>query len=162
MSRFNRINIDGESLFKTETRKVADEAGILPGTFVTISADGFTAATAGTVGRVYVLDPAVSEGLRADDIVPAGHSTSANYLEEGRELAVLVAAGAYTKDASIAVGDSGVGVLAEANVVAYSQETVTLSEAALLRVRVRSGVQTYVAPEEPVDPEDPETPPEGT
>ncbi|EHF0044282.1 hypothetical protein IFY18_002681 [Salmonella enterica] len=38
MSRYRRVNIDGKSLYKTETRITAAE--LLPGTAVTINGDG--------------------------------------------------------------------------------------------------------------------------
>lgn len=109
MARYRRVNIDGQSLNKTETRKVA--AASLPGTFVTINGDDEFAVAAATVGRLYVLDPAFSEGLGITDSIPAGHSTSGNYVEEGRELAILCPAGTYAKDTPIKLGANGRGRL---------------------------------------------------
>ncbi len=109
MARYRRVNIDGQSLYKTETRKVA--AASLPGTFVTINGDDEFAVAAATVGRLYVLDPAFSEGLGITDSIPAGHSTSGNYVEEGRELAILCPAGTYAKDTPIKLGANGQGRL---------------------------------------------------
>lgn len=140
MARYRRINIDGQSLYKTETRKVAAES--LPGTFVTINGDNEFAVAAATVGRLYVLDPAFSEGLGITDSIPAGHSTSGNYVEEGRELAILCPAGAYAKDTPIKLGANGQGAIASSDtdtVLGYSQDAVTLTGADFIRVRFRVG-----------------------
>ncbi|EPJ7072457.1 hypothetical protein I9725_002636 [Citrobacter freundii] len=54
MPRYRRVNIDGQSLYKTETRTTA--AALLPGTAATInSSDKFAQATALT-GRLYIID----------------------------------------------------------------------------------------------------------
>ncbi|WP_193160738.1 gp53 minor capsid family protein [Citrobacter youngae] len=140
MARYRRINIDGQSLYKTETRKVATES--LPGTFVTINGDNEFAVAAATVGRLYVLDPAFSEGLGITDSIPAGHSTSGNYVEEGRELAILCPAGTYAKDTPIKLGANGQGAIASSDtdtVLGYSQDAVTLTGADFIRVRFRVG-----------------------
>lgn len=140
MARYRRINIDGQSLYKTETRKVAAES--LPGTFVTINGNNEFAAAAAMVGRLYVLDPAFSEGLGITDSIPAGHSTSGNYVEEGRELAILCPAGAYAKDTPIKLGANGQGAIASSDtdtVLGYSQDAVTLTGADFIRVRFRVG-----------------------
>lgn len=47
MARYRRVNIDGQSLYKTETRKVA--VASLPGTLVTINGDDEFAVAAATV-----------------------------------------------------------------------------------------------------------------
>ncbi|EBP3772365.1 hypothetical protein LOH80_003392 [Salmonella enterica] len=140
MARYRRINIDGQSLYKTETRKVAAES--LPGTFVTINGDNEFAVAAATVGRLYVLDPAFSEGLGITDSIPAGHSASGNYVEEGRELAILCPAGTYAKDTPIKLGANGQGAIASSDtdtVLGYSQDAVTLTGADFIRVRFRVG-----------------------
>ena len=140
MPRYRRVNIDGQSLYKTETRKVATES--LPGTFVTINGDNEFAVAAATVGRLYVLDPAFSEGLGITDSIPAGHSTSGNYVEEGRELAILCPAGTYAKDTPIKLGANGQGAIASSDtdtVLGYSQDAVTLTGADFIRVRFRVG-----------------------
>ncbi|EPC2361916.1 hypothetical protein [Citrobacter freundii] len=140
MARYRRINIDGQSLYKTETRKVAAES--LPGTFVTINGDNEFAVATATVGRLYVLDPAFSEGLGITDSIPAGHSTSGNYVEEGRELAILCPAGTYAKDTPIKLGANGQGAIASSDtdtVLGYSQDAVTLTGADFIRVRFRVG-----------------------
>lgn len=146
MARYRRVNIDGQSLYKTETRKVA--AASLPGTFVTINGDNEFAVAATTVGRLYVLDPAFSEGLGITDSIPAGHSTSGNYVEEGRELAILCPADTYAKDAPIKLGANGQGAIADSDtdtVLGYSQDDATIAAGATDFIRVRFRVGT-VAP----------------
>ncbi|HCD6740825.1 TPA: hypothetical protein NDV29_004828 [Klebsiella pneumoniae] len=60
MARYRRVNIDGLSLYKTETRTTA--ADLLPGTAATInSSDEFAQATALT-GRLYIIDIWIGKG----------------------------------------------------------------------------------------------------
>ena len=146
MARFRRINIDGCSLFKTETRILA--AAAFPGTAVAINPanDQFVAAngTTGARGQLYVLDAAYHQGLFASDQVPANVSAVGNYLEPGREFAVRMPAGEYTKDEPVVINASGQFVSLPAgagsyNVVGYVQENdpVTLSAPDLIRIRVQ-------------------------
>ncbi|WP_058912865.1 hypothetical protein [Entomohabitans teleogrylli] len=141
MARYRRVNIDGKSLYKTETRKAATD--LLPGTFAVINGDEFTQASA-LVGRLYVLDPAFSEGLSITDTIPSGHSTSGNYVEEGRELAVLCPAGTYAKDTPIKIGSNGRGAIASSDtdsVIGYSQDDAVIAagQTDFIRVRFRVG-----------------------
>lgn len=142
MSRYRRVNIDGKSLYKTETRTMA--AALLPGTAVVINgSDKFAAATALT-GRMYVLDVAYSQGLGIRDAVPANDSGVGNYIEEGRELAVLVPAGTYVKDSPIKLGTAGQFALATADtdsVIGYSQDDAVIAsgQTDFIRVRFRVG-----------------------
>lgn len=141
MSRYRRVNIDGQSLYKTETRKVA--ANTLPGTFAFINGDDeFAVAPAGTVGRLYVIDCAYHEGLGIRDTIPEGHSAIGNYVEEARELAILMPAGVYTKDQPISVGASGRGVAGDTDVIGWSQDDATLAEEDFIRVRMRTTLNT--------------------
>lgn len=144
MPRYHRVNIDGQSLFKTETRKLA--AATYPGTFATINGDDLFAQAASVVGRLYIIDSAYHEGLGITDQIPAGHSAIGNYLEEGREFAVRVAAGTYTKDQPITVvGGQAVAVPAEAGtyqVIGYSQDDVTTTEVNFIRIRARASSVT--------------------
>lgn len=152
MSRYRRVNIDGKSLFKTETRPMA--AALLPGTFVTINgADKFAQVAALPVsGRVYVLDPAYSQGLEIRDAVPVDDSGVGNYVEEGREFAVLMGPGTYTKDQPItilATGRAGavpVGAGTYA-IVGFSQDDATIAsgETDFIRIRIRAGSVTVGA-----------------
>lgn len=141
MSRYRRVNIDGQSLYKTETRLTA--ADLKPGTFATINgADKFAQATT-VVGRMYVIDAAHHEGLGIADTVPSDHSAIGNYVEEGRELAILCAPGTYKKDTPITVNGSGqgaVGVDGTDAIVGFSQDefTVAASTTEFIRVRMRA------------------------
>lgn len=137
MSRYRRVNIDGKSLYKTETRIAA--AALLPGTFATINNDNeFAVATAGTVGRIYVIDCAYHEGLGIRDVVPAGHSAIGNYVEESRELALLVSAGTYKKDQPITIGASGQAAAGDENIIGFCQDDAVLAGADFIRVRMRT------------------------
>lgn len=138
MSRYRRVNIDGKSI--TETRVAA--AALLPGTFAVIDAGDKFAQAAAAVGRVYVVNCAYHQGLSIRDAVPAGDSAVGDYVEEGRELAVLCPAGAYKKDSPIKIGANGQGALATDDtdtVIGYSQDEVTLTAADFIRVRMRVG-----------------------
>lgn len=121
MSRYRRVNIDGESLYKTETRLTSAE--LLPGTAVTINSDGKFAQATALTGRMYIIDCAYHQGLGIRDAVPAGDSAVGNYVEEGRELALLCVPGAYKKDSPIKLGEAGQFTLATGDtdsVIGYS------------------------------------------
>lgn len=141
MPRYRRVNIDGKSLFKTETRLTA--AALLPGTFAVINGDDEFAQATEVVGRMYVIDCAYHEGLTITEAVPAGHSAVGNYVEEGRELAILMPAGTYTKDQPITLGANGQGAAATegADVLGYSQDDATIAsgQTDFIRVRIRAG-----------------------
>lgn len=146
MSRYRRVNIDGKSLFKTETRTVA--AATLPGTFAVINAADKFATTTDVVGRMYVIDCAYHQGLGIRDEVPADNSAVGNYVEEGRELAVLVPAGTYTKDQPITLGANGMGAAASADtdtVIGYSQDDAVIASDDTDFIRVRFRVGTVAA-----------------
>jgi hypothetical protein len=141
MPRYHRVNIDGQSLFKTETRKVA--TGLQPGTFVVINGDDEFEQADAVVGRLYVLDSAYHEGLGIADAVPAGHSGVGNYLEEGREFAVRMAAGTYAKDDAVTVSAAGLAIPVPAaagsyKVIGYIQDDVTTTAVDFIRIRVRA------------------------
>lgn len=145
MSRYRRVNIDGKSI--TETRAAA--AVLLPGTFVTIDVNEKFAQAAAAVGRMYVVNPAYHQGLGIRDAVPADDSAVGEYVEEGRELAILCPAGTYKKDTPIKLGANGQGAIATADtdrVIGYSQDEATLTEADFIRVRMRVGTVAAVGP----------------
>ena len=101
---------------------------------------GKFAAATDTEGRIYIVNPAYHEGLGIEDAIPVGHSVVADYAEEGREFAILLPTGTYTKDAGITIGADGFKVAATGEsadpVFAFCQETVTLEAADFVRVRV--------------------------
>lgn len=142
MARYRRVNIDGQSLYKTETRVAV--AALLPGTAAVINtSDQFAQATAAR-GRLYIIDVAYHQGLKITEAVPAGDSAVGNYVEEGRELALLCVAGAYKKDSPIKLGSDGQFTLATADtdtVIGYSQDeaTIAASTTDFIRVRMRVG-----------------------
>lgn len=145
-SRYRRVNIDGQSLYKTETRTTA--AALLPGTAAIINGeDEFAQATALT-GRLYIIDCAYHQGLGIRDVVPEGDSAVGNYVEEGRELALLCVPGAYKKDSPIKLGAAGQFTLATDDtdaVVGYSQDEATIAAGATDFIRVRMRVGTAAA-----------------
>ncbi len=146
MSRYRRVNMDGQSLYKTETRVAA--ANILPGTFAVIDGDNEFAQAAETVGRLYVIECAYHQGLGIRDAVPAGDSAVGNYVEEGRELAILCPAGTYAKDTPIKLGASGRGAIATDDtdtVLGYSQDDAVIASGQTDFIRIRLRVGTVAA-----------------
>lgn len=147
MARYRRINIDGCSLFKTETRILG--AAAYPGTAVVIDPadDDKFAVGNGTVGapRLYVLDAAQTQGLGAMEQIPANVSAIGNYLEEGREFAVRMAAGTYKKDLPVYVNATGQFTLVPTAAGTYravgtvqEEDEVTTTAVDLIRIRVQA------------------------
>lgn len=122
MFRFRRVNIDGKSI--TETRLAGAE--LKPGELVKLEGGKFVKATTAE-GRLYIVNPAFHEGKTIADVIAMGETVVADYVEPGREFAMRVAEGAYTKDKAIQIGDV---------TVAYCQEDVTLEAEDFIRVRV--------------------------
>lgn len=145
MPRYRRVNIDGKSLYKTETRKTA--AALYPGTFAVINDDDEFAQANAVTGRVYIIDCAYHEGLGITGQIPAGHSAIGNYLEEGREFAVRMAAGTYTKDQPVTVSAAGLAVAipsadGDYGVIGYIQDDVTTTAVDFIRIRARASSVT--------------------
>lgn len=147
MPRYRRVNIDGQSLYKTETRVTA--AALYPGTFAVIDSDGEFAQAAAVTGRMYVVSAAEHQGLGIADQIPAGVSAVGHYLEEGREFAVRMGPGTYTKDQPITVNASGLAVAIPAaagtyQVIGYSQDDATIGagETDFIRIRARASSVT--------------------
>ncbi|NDJ59442.1 hypothetical protein GWD52_21145 [Enterobacteriaceae bacterium 4M9] len=142
MSRYRRVNIDGKSLYKTETRTAA--TALLPGTAAVINDDDQFAQATALTGRLYIIDSAYHQGLGIRDAVPVGDSAVGNYVEEGRELALLCVAGDYAKDDPIKLGANGQFTKATADTdsaIGYSQDdaTIVASTTDFIRVRMRVG-----------------------
>ena len=140
MSRYHRVNLDGKSLYKTETRLAV--TALLPGTaaFIDPANDKFTRAGAATTARLYIIGAAEHQGLGITDAVPAGNSAVGNYVEEGRELAVLCVADTYKKDTPIKIAAGGLGFTANPATeafIGFSQDDVVLSAADFIRVRIQ-------------------------
>lgn len=146
MPRYRRVNIDGKSLYKTETRTTA--AALLPGIAAVINASDEFAQAAVLKGRIYIIDVAYHQGLKITEAVPAGDSAVGNYVEEGRELALLCVPGAYKKDSPIKLGANGQFTLATADtdsVIGYSQDEATIAASTTDFIRVRMRVGTVAA-----------------
>src|SRR5690606_30791493 len=123
---------------------------LLPGTFVVINSSDLFAQASAVAGRMYVLDAAQSQGLGITDAVPSGDTAEGNYVEEGRELAVLCGPGTYKKDSPIKLGASGQGALASADtdtVLGYSQDDAVIAGSTTDFIRVRFRVGTIAHPE---------------
>ena len=140
MPRYHRVNIDGKSLYKTETRLTV--AALLPGTaaYIDPANDKFTQAAAATTGRLYIIGSADHQGLAITDAAPAGNSAVGNYLEEGREFAVLCVAGTYKKDTPIKIAAGGQGAVATPATeafIGFSQDDVVLAAGDFIRVRIQ-------------------------
>nr|DAK70713.1 MAG TPA: capsid stabilizing protein [Caudoviricetes sp.] len=122
MFRFRRVNIDGKSI--TETRAAGAE--LKPGELVKLEGGKFVKATTAE-GRLYIVNPAFHEGKTIADAIAMGETVVADYFETGREFAMRVALGTYTKDQAIQVNEV---------TVAYCQEDVKLEAEDFIRVRV--------------------------
>ncbi len=145
MARYRRVNIDGKSLYKTETRVTA--AALLPGTAAVINGDNEFDQAASLTGRIYIIDVAYHQGLKITEAVPAGDSAIGNYVEEGRELALLCVAGTYAKDDPITISSNGQFAKAASDtdsVIGYSQDdaTIAASTTDFIRTRMRVGTTT--------------------
>jgi len=146
MPRYRRVNIDGQSLYKTETRATA--AALLPGTAAVINDDNEFAQATALTGRIYIIDPAYHQGLNITEAVPAGDSAVGNYVEEGRELALLCVPGTYGKDDPIKLGANGQFTKATDDtdsVIGYSQDEATIAASTTDFIRVRMRVGTVAA-----------------
>jgi hypothetical protein len=142
--RPRRINIDG--LSNTETRLA--KTALLPGSFVFINPadDNFTQALAANMilPPLYIVGRDDIIGETIDTPVVAGSTAVADYVEQGRQFAALVAATTVLKKDSPLMLHATNGtlipyVVAAGNViVAYSQEVYTIpaGSAALALVRI--------------------------
>lgn len=140
MARYRRINLDGKSITRTST----SAAALLPGSLVVLLASGLfavnTVAAAKPLTQLYAVGVANHQGLTSDEAIPIGDSVVGDYVEEGRELALLVAATSVLVEGT-PLTTTATGTLAIATgtqvVVAHSQDAVTVGATAeLVRVRV--------------------------
>ncbi|ENQ0912836.1 hypothetical protein ACENW9_000809 [Escherichia coli] len=122
MFRYRRVNVDGKSITETFA---AGEA-VQPGKLVKL-VDGVFVNAADAEGRLYIVNPAYHEGKGIGDTIEAGETVVADYVEEGREFAFRLEAGAYVKDQAIKLGDVTVG---------FCQENITLEDVDFVRVRI--------------------------
>ncbi|XSW38987.1 hypothetical protein ACNFZX_13530 [Escherichia coli] len=141
MFRFRRVNIDGKSITETYA---ANEA-VKPGELVKLAEGKFAKAALADVGKaqLFIVNPAFHEGKTIADEIAKGATVVADYVEQGREFALLVPAAAYVKGAAIALAADGVKLFVAPSeqaapdpIIAYCQEDVTLEEKDFIRVRV--------------------------
>jgi len=140
MARFNRINIDGESVTRTA---LIGSVALLPGTIAKLDTNGLFVAHS-TAGKkqdfLYVINVDTLQGKNADTVVAIGDSALGEFAETRREIAALVAATTVLKiDSPLTSNGAGVfrlAVLGTDEVIAYSQEAFTVGASAqLARVR---------------------------
>ena len=138
--RFARINLDGKSCPKT---KLTTAAATAPGQLLALNTSGLFAGYAVAGKRdalLYVAHPLEHEGLQSADAIPAFSTVVGEIAETGRELAALVAATAALKEdtplTSNGAGLLRIAVLGTDEVIAYSQEVITVGAAPEL-VKVR-------------------------
>lgn len=142
MARYNRINLDGKSV--TETYPAAAATPV--GTVLVESSGAFTAASAGDTGRLFAAHPAAHQGLGTDTSVPQGDSLVGEYLEEGREVALLLAKNnTVAKGSPVSVTTNGaIKLNADGkDIIGYAQEALVIGNGAsdvaqLVRVRIRN------------------------
>lgn len=138
--RFARINLDGKSCSKT---KLSTAAALAAGNVLKLNSSGLFLAHA-TDGKkqdaIYIAHNLEHEGLQTADAIPASSTVVGEIAETGRELAVLVAATAALKEdtplTSNGAGLLRIAVLGTDEVIAYSQEVITVGAAPEL-VKVR-------------------------
>lgn len=135
--RYKRINLDGKSINYTTTSAAALKGGQI----VCLDAAGLAIlATAALVLAGAKLYAVVSPALGLAEVIPAGDSLTLDYMQEGREFALLVAASTVlTRDLILTV-DAGILKLVTAGAPgrAYSVEkyTVAAGKSELVRVRI--------------------------
>lgn len=144
MPRYNRINLDGKSVTEARVSAVAVSAGQL----LAITGEKFVLPTAEVSQQLYVANTGCLQGLGAGEVVPAGDTVEGEYLETGREVAALVAAGVVcAKDTPLSVAATGFLTLptdvtvgagtVKSPIVAYAAEAITVSAGSPQLVRVR-------------------------
>lgn len=134
--RYKRINLDGKSINYTTTSAVDLKGGQI----VCLATNGLAVlATAAMVLAGAKLYAVISQTLGLSEVIKAGDSLTLDYMQQGREFALLVTAGSVlTRDLVLTV-DTGVLklVAASAPVKAYSVETYTVAAGKQELVRVR-------------------------
>lgn len=140
--RFARINLDGKSVSKTKIIAT----GAAPGQLLQLLPNNTSGLFAGygVAGKrdalLYVAHPLEHEGLQSADAIPVSSTVVGELAENGRELAVLVAAtSALQEDTPLTSNGAGllrIAVLGTDDVIAYSQEVITVGAAPEL-VKVR-------------------------
>ena len=139
IGRYARINLDGLSITKT---KLSGAITLLAGNVVKLSGQTFVKHS--TDGKkqdcIYIVNVNESEGQQSADTIAAASTIVGEIAETGRQLAVLVkAAAVLVEDTPLTSAGDGtlrVAVLGTDEVIAYSQEALTVGASAQL-VKVR-------------------------
>lgn len=140
-TRYHRVNLDGLSIYQTETYPTA--AANNAGKFVKIVAKKFATAVAADVGaaQLYILEVQHQTGLTILDAIPVGESAIGNYVQEGRVFAARAASGlTFKKDDPVfltATGTITATVAADMQPVGYSQDDVTLTQDDFVMIRIK-------------------------
>lgn len=141
MTRYNRINLDGKSC----TQTVLTTAATKPGSLCKIDlTTGKSVAVSGDVTGIalYAANVDTLSGKAAADNIEASVSAVLDYVEQGREMAILVDKTSVLKfDTPLAVsstaGQLKVGTPGTDLIVAYSKEQYTVASANAELVHVR-------------------------
>jgi len=138
IGRYARVNLDGKSITKQKLSSVALQAGhvvkLSSGTFIKHATDGKKQ------DFIYVVNVNEEEGQQSADTIASGSSIKGELAETGRGLAVLIKATlVLVEDTPLTSAGDGtlrIAVLGTDEVIAYSQEALTVGAAAQL-VKVR-------------------------
>ena len=139
IGRYARVNLDGKSITKTKlSGAITLQAGIVvklsSGTFIKHATDGKKQ------GAIYIVNTNESEGQQSGDTIAASSTIVGEIAETGRELAVLIKATlVLVEDTPLTSAGDGtlrIAVIGTDEVIAYSQEALTVGAAAQL-VKVR-------------------------
>ena len=140
IGRYARVNLDGKSCTKTKlSGAITLQAGNVVklssiGTFIKHATDGKKQ------GAIYIVNTNESEGQQSGDTIAASSTIVGEIAETGRELAVLIkATQVLVEDTPLTSAGDGtlrIAVLGTDEVIAYSQEALTVGAAAQL-VKVR-------------------------
>lgn len=151
MSRYHRVNLDGQSYYKTET--FITNAALQPGTFAVLNASKkwVQATTAAASGApLYVMGAAEHQGLGITEAIPAGVSGVGNLVEDARTFAVRVGPGTYKEDQPLVLV-AGVATAVPAAtgtyaIIGYVQENYDVVVAAettdFVAIRIAKGYPT--------------------
>ena len=139
IGRYARVNLDGKSCTKTKlsgaiTLQAGNVVKLSSGTFIKHATDGKKQ------GAIYIVNTNESEGQQSADTIAASSTIVGEIAETGRELAVLIRATlVLVEDTPLTSAGDGtlrIAVLGTDEVIAYSQEALTVGAAAQL-VKVR-------------------------
>ena len=139
IGRYARVNLDGKSCTKTKlsgaiTLQAGHVVKLSSGTFIKHATDGKKQ------GAIYIVNTNESEGQQSGDTIAASSTIVGEIAETGRELAVLIKATlVLVEDTPLTSAGDGtlrIAVLGTDEVIAYSQEALTVGAAAQL-VKVR-------------------------